>query len=107
MSNLVNQLGLQFDEKGLIRCHGRMQNADLTEAEKAPVILPRKDVYTKLMILEAHQKTMHSGTLQTLTQIRRKYWIVKGRASVKTVIRQCLVCKQVDVGAYAAPRMPS
>ncbi|GFT24525.1 integrase catalytic domain-containing protein [Trichonephila clavipes] len=34
------------------------------------------------------------GVSATLTQLRKKYWIPKGRQLVKTIIRICLVCKK-------------
>ncbi|GFU02373.1 integrase catalytic domain-containing protein [Trichonephila clavipes] len=34
------------------------------------------------------------GVSATLTQLRKKYWIPKGRQLVKTMIRICLVCKK-------------
>ncbi|GFY13555.1 integrase catalytic domain-containing protein [Trichonephila clavipes] len=34
------------------------------------------------------------GVSVTLTQLRKKYWIPKGRQLVKTMIRICLVCKK-------------
>ncbi|GFY27232.1 phosphatidylinositol-glycan biosynthesis class W protein [Trichonephila clavipes] len=35
-----------------------------------------------------------SGVSATLTQLRKKYWIPKGRQLVKTMIRICFVCKK-------------
>ncbi|GFX04287.1 integrase catalytic domain-containing protein [Trichonephila clavipes] len=37
------------------------------------------------------------GVSATLTQLRKKYWIPKGRQLVKTIIRICLVCKKYSV----------
>ncbi|GFX66694.1 integrase catalytic domain-containing protein [Trichonephila clavipes] len=41
-----------------------------------------------------HERIGHCGVSATLTQLRKKYWIPKGRQLVKTMIRICLVCKK-------------
>ena len=38
---LVKQLGLQADDLGIIRCHGRFEHADLTHNAAMPKLLPR------------------------------------------------------------------
>ena len=47
---------------------------------------------TTLIISDAHQRTVHGGVQLTLATLRRQYWIVKGRAEVKRVIRACITC---------------
>ena len=34
-----------------------------------------------------------------------KYWIIRGRASVKKVLGKCVVCKQLEGGPYRMPMM--
>lgn len=51
---LQKQLGLQEDEYGILRCHGRYTNADISEEMKCPKLLPRRNFYTELVILEVH-----------------------------------------------------
>ena len=41
----------------------------------------------------------------TLAQIRRKFWIVKGRKSVKEVLRKCVTCTRYQ-GQPASPDLP-
>ena len=40
-NTLKKQLGLFRDEKGLWRCGGRLQNADIPYAARRPILLPR------------------------------------------------------------------
>ena len=47
---LKKQLRLFRDEKGLWRCGGRLQNADLPYAAKHPILLPRSHHYTGLVV---------------------------------------------------------
>ena len=82
------------DNVGLMRLKGRFANSSLEYEEQHPVILCSKDssYFTRLIILEANEATMHHGIETTLASIRKNYWIVKGRKSVKEVIRKCVIC---------------
>ena len=42
-SNLKSQLNLQLDQSGLLRCHGRFENTELTQAAKFPKLIPKDD----------------------------------------------------------------
>ncbi|XP_044760205.1 uncharacterized protein LOC123317665 [Coccinella septempunctata] len=40
----------------------------------------------------AHKRTLHGGTKLTLSTIRQQYWIIGGRAPVKSHILKCVTC---------------
>ena len=42
----------------------------------------------------------------TLAWIRRRYWIIKGRKTVKNVLRKCVVCKQYQGKPLRSPASP-
>ena len=42
-NNLQKQLGLYIDEQGMLRCKGRLDNAELKEDARRPVLLPKSD----------------------------------------------------------------
>ena len=46
---------------------------------------------------------MHTGVEATLNFVRRKYWIVKGRKSVKDIIRHCIICKRFQERTCTPP----
>ncbi len=104
-NNLVNQLGLQVDDSGLLRCHGRFENAVLTEAARKPKLLPGKDHLAKLIIESVHKTSMHSGISQTLSSIRQEYWIPQGRTRIRSVLKDCHICRRVMGGPYKLPAM--
>ena len=54
--NLVNQLGLTLDEDRIIRCVIRLGAAQLTEGARAPILLPKKNHVTDLLIDSCHWK---------------------------------------------------
>ena len=50
-----------FSDKGILRVGGRLNNADITEDSKHPIILPRKSHVTTLIIRHTHQQLGHVG----------------------------------------------
>ncbi|GFU06922.1 integrase catalytic domain-containing protein [Trichonephila clavipes] len=93
-SSEIKSLVPYLDENNLLRLTGRLLEADLCFGEKHPVILPRRCKFTELLVIREHERIGHCGVSATLTQLRKKYWISKGRQLVKTMIRICLVCKK-------------
>ena len=106
-SNLQRQLNLYVDQFGLLRCKGRLENACLTENARCPILLPKMDWYTKLVIEKTHKEILHSGVSQTLSRIRLRFWIPHGRAVVKTVLKSCTVCRRFEGGSYKTPPLCS
>ncbi|XP_060577620.1 uncharacterized protein LOC132734785 [Ruditapes philippinarum] len=78
-------------EGGLIRVGGRQL---LARKENCLIILPNKHHITKLVIEHYHKLNGHTGVQQVLAALREKYWILRGTSSVKSFIRQCLVCRK-------------
>ncbi|XP_057335042.1 uncharacterized protein LOC130673847 [Microplitis mediator] len=81
-----------IDTDGIIRVGGRLENSPNQDQSKHPAILPRNAALTKLIISDAHQRTMHGGTQLTLAFIRQKYWIIGGRQPVRSIILKCIKC---------------
>ena len=103
---LQKQLGLKTNQFGILRCYGRYSNADVSEEMKHPKLLPRKCFFTQLVILEIHVRLIHAGVSHTLSQLREEFWIPQGRAEVKHVLHQCVVCKCHDGKSFCLPNMP-
>ena len=92
------QLGVYIDEDGLLRCHGRLGSSDLDKTARRPLLLPKADRFTELLIDNIHKRMLHSGVVQTLAQILNKYWIPSGRSGVQRILRCCTVCKPWECG---------
>jgi hypothetical protein len=67
--NLVNQLGFQIDDEGLVRCTGRLGAAQITEGARQPILLPKRDHMTDLLIDGLHGRYFHIGVSQTLNRL--------------------------------------
>ncbi|GBN86354.1 hypothetical protein AVEN_200629-1 [Araneus ventricosus] len=60
-------------------------------------LLPYKDQFSQLVILDSHNKLLHNGVEATLIQIREKFWIIKGRQCVKSTLNRCSLYKRYKV----------
>ena len=106
-NRLIKDLGLYIDEAQIIRCGGRIRNADLPYESKHPVLLPKMGHLTKLIIKEAHQITLHGGLGDTLAQVRKSYWIPKGRQAVKASLKECNICRRYEARPVHYPGPPN
>ncbi|XP_052762257.1 uncharacterized protein LOC128204895 [Mya arenaria] len=104
-NNFRSQLGVFIDEKGLLRCKGRLMNVNLCENARLPILLPKGDRFTELVIDKIHKENVHSGVSQTLAAVRNRFWIPHGRAAVKQVLQSCRVCRRFECGPYKLPPM--
>lgn len=81
-----------LDENNIIRVGGRLVNADIDFDKKHPVLLPSEHIYTSLVITHFHRELLHAGPQALLATIRNEFWILKGRQTVRGVLRKCVVC---------------
>jgi hypothetical protein len=100
------QFGLFMDHDGLWRCGGRLENAGVPQAAKHPIFLPKNHHLTELIVSECHKRVMHGGVSATLTELRSKYWVVKGRQLVKKILHKCVICRRYQGKHYCPPPPP-
>ena len=81
---------------GALRVGGRLKNASLPLGLKQPLLLPRNEHITRLIVAYCHEQIHHQGKGQTLNQIRSQgYWIVGGSKMVADLIRRCVHCRKL------------
>ena len=83
-----------FMDKGLLRVGGRLNNADIPQESKHPIILPRKSNVTTLIIRQAHERLGHAGRGHVLARLREKYWVVGTNSAVRQLISSCVTCRR-------------
>lgn len=79
------------DKDGILRVGGRLENAPISWDEKHPIILP-KDHITDLIIRYTHLRNLHGGVQSTLFLLRKNFWPIKAKLSVKKIINSCIIC---------------
>jgi hypothetical protein len=97
---LSNSLGL-IEENGILICKGRLKNSDLEFDTIHPIIIPKNHRLTELLIQKCHNEVHHCGVRATLSRLRTKYWVVKGRQAVKRVLGKCVTCKKLEGKPYS------
>ena len=80
-----------MDDEGLIRAHGRLENARILPKDtRNPVVLPRDHQLTILLLCHLHHKRGHCGYKSLMHEARRKYWIIVLRKMAKAVVSSCV-----------------
>ena len=103
---LVSQLGLYLDNHDVLRCKGRLQYTDLPYEAKFPILIPKEHYLATLIVRYMHQKVLHGGVRETLTQLRQTYWIPKGRQLVRNELKRCVICRKVEGPPFRSVNSP-
>lgn len=77
-----------------IRVGGRLGYCNFPTDIKHPILLPSNHHVNKLIVQQAHLSLRHTTAERTLVAVHKKYWIPRGRASVNSIIKNCLDCKR-------------
>ena len=56
-------------------------------------MLPSDSHISKIITLDVHESVLHSRMDSTLTRVRSRFWVIRGRQTVKKVIKPCVLCK--------------
>lgn len=82
----------QMGADGLLRIYGRLNNSDMPDETKHPIILHRKSKLAHALAQEAHETLCHGG-VQLCTQfLRNRYWIIGVRILLRTLVYKCITC---------------
>ena len=90
----IFKLNPALNNEGLLRVGGRLKNAPIIYEARHPLILPYKHDLSDLIVMHYHRATGHAGQDYVLSNVRQKFWIMKGRSAVRRVIRSCFSCRR-------------
>jgi hypothetical protein len=79
-------------QNGVLKVGGRLHHAKISDDSKHQIILPSSHHFTKLLIQNTHEKTLHGGPQLVINTIRQRYWPIRARSAVKFIIRRCVTC---------------
>ena len=99
-------LRIFVDDKGLMRCRGRISNSELSYDTKFPIYIPKRSRLATLIVWQAHEAVFHQKERSTLTEIRNTYWIPRGRQLVRSLLHKCTLCNWLDSQAFTLPPAP-
>ena len=89
------QFDLFQDNDKVWRCRGQIQNASVSFSTNHPILLHQTHFLTTLFVQRAHERVMHGGVKATLTELRSRVWIVRGRNFVKRILGQCTIVRSL------------
>ncbi|XP_074629582.1 uncharacterized protein LOC141887215 [Acropora palmata] len=105
--NWEGEFGVFSDPNGILRCGGRLGNADLSESQRHPALLDANHHVTPLILRACHERVHHNGVKETLTELRSRFWIVRGRQVEKKLLHECAICRRLQGKPYSPPTAPS
>lgn len=106
-TNLSRNLRLFKDVDGILRCKGRLMNADWSFEKRYPILIPKESEFTNNIIMKTHNENYHVGVNHTLSIIRQSYWIPQGKGQVQKLLRKCPNCMKHGGGPFKLPPTPA
>lgn len=90
------QLAPEIDkEQHIIRVGGRLRRCNQLAPEMVhPVVLDPKHPVTKMLIQHTDKELKHPGSERLFGELRRKYWILRGREAIRKEQRACAECQK-------------
>ena len=96
VSQLDEKLIVTTDEEGLIRAHGRLENARILPNDiRNPVVLPKDHPLAILLLRHLHRKRGHCSYKSLMHEARRTLWIIGLRKMAKSVVSKCVDCRKL------------
>jgi hypothetical protein len=86
-----------WDERDkLIRVIGRVALALRDRNVEPPILLPANHRIVSLIITDRHCSLYHAGVKTTLSELKERFWIVKGRQQTRKVWFACVTCQKLS-----------
>ena len=73
---------------------GCLKSTELSLKCHSQIIIDKNHPLAALLIKYHHEINLHSGREQTLSSIRKKYWITSSRGLIQRVLKNCSFCKR-------------
>ncbi|XP_057368282.1 uncharacterized protein LOC130689298 [Daphnia carinata] len=99
-SSSLIKLSPYLDHRGIMCVGGRIDKAPVPLDVRHPIILPRHERFTQLILSQMHRDRAHSSAEQLHHEARSQYWIPKGRLTAQKAFRMCLPCKRKNAKGF-------
>ncbi|UYV82628.1 hypothetical protein LAZ67_22000244 [Cordylochernes scorpioides] len=96
-------LNIDYKDWILTRRSNYSLNIRVPEEFKTPIILPGDHPFVEQLIWEVHLKNGHVGVQFILSKLREKFWIIRGRKTIKKIISKCIACKRLKEKSLQRP----
>ena len=99
-SNLLDLRPVFDQELRIIRVTGRVSQSFQHLNIKPPILLPSDHHFVVLLVNYIHLKIHHSGFKATYAEIKKRFWIVKGRSVIKRIVGRCVICSKLHSRSF-------
>lgn len=83
-------------QNNLICLGGRLRNANVDIGEKNPIILPKDDHISLLLVRHYHAQVKHQGRHLTEGAVRAAgLWLLGGKRLINSVLHKCVTCRKL------------
>lgn len=94
------KLAVFLDEEGFLRVGGRLRHSELSLDAKHPLLLPRVDRLTDLLIGNVHRENLHAGLNTVQYILRQQFWVLSSRRAIQKVLSNCIRCFKTKPKSY-------
>ena len=92
----ISQLDPFLDEDGVLCVGGRLRKSFLNNGCNHPLLLPKEEMVTPLIMQWCPSKRAHGGRELTLNELRSSgYWVISRNAAAKRMIFHCVQCRRL------------
>ncbi|UYV76394.1 hypothetical protein LAZ67_14000274 [Cordylochernes scorpioides] len=102
-SNATKSFKILKNTDGLWCVESKLLHGQVPEEFKTPIILPGDHPFVEQLIWEVHLKNGHVGVQFILSNLREKFWIIRGRKTIKKIISKCIACKRLKEKSLQRP----
>ncbi|GBM49848.1 hypothetical protein AVEN_191249-1 [Araneus ventricosus] len=99
----IKKLLVIKDDEGIIRVKTKIVERDDTLDFRFPILLPAKHHLTTCLIRQCHLTNCHAGVQIIAAKLRERYWIIAAKRSIRSVVKNCMVCKRFAAKSLTAP----
>jgi len=90
----ISRLCPYMDSEGIIHLRTKIiERMDLGDFG-IPAILPSSHPVVDMLVWQAHEKACHVGVQGLLSLLRERFWILKGRKTIRGIFTKCVVCRR-------------
>lgn len=93
-----------IDNVGLLRVGGRIKQSTVSFNIKQPIILPKTNPISKLIITDIHESYLHAEQSQTFVFVRQQYWIMGSRNLIRRIVDCCKTCFMQNAASHPVAR---
>ncbi|UYV84640.1 hypothetical protein LAZ67_X002934, partial [Cordylochernes scorpioides] len=102
----INKLNAFTYEYGLYRIKSQLYFGEDDYDKRCPIVLRGENQVVKLLIRKEHEMMSHAGIQTTQKLVRRRFWILKGKIIIRSIISACAMCRRYNSKRVQTESLP-